>query len=208
MAPFETLTELSQAIAQQVKTITEILDRNGQPQPSFDIDGPITYPPIGEVQEARLLLINSATRLLQLATGPAESVITTFLNVCVYNLKHGKYPLIGQHTGEVRRHDHRRSSSLQGIRKRTTCRLYLISRTRVKDRSPREPTLPLPSLRPCHEPPLRTFAWPYRSHRVLPHRCQSPRNPSAHETGLRVTVSDQCLHFRLVGEIWRQSVCH
>lgn len=78
---FETLSELSETISEQVKILTKQLTQNSLPQPSFHSDGPVTYPPLEDVQIARASLINAARSLLQLATGPAEFVMGSFLNV-------------------------------------------------------------------------------------------------------------------------------
>ena len=77
----DALPELAKTISHQVDTLTAELEKRGYPQPSFKVDGPLNYPPEGEIQVARLGLLDAARKLVQLATGPTDFTVNHFLGV-------------------------------------------------------------------------------------------------------------------------------
>ncbi|KAF2101978.1 S-adenosyl-L-methionine-dependent methyltransferase [Rhizodiscina lignyota] len=73
------LKELSQTIAVQTDILTNALSQHGEPNPSFNVAGPSTYPFIPEVQAARSILVECASKLLQLANGPEDFIVKSSL---------------------------------------------------------------------------------------------------------------------------------
>lgn len=70
----ETLDSLASKISDQSKAITTYLSANGLRAPSFEGNNVAEYPPIPEVQEARLMLIESLMDMLHLAMGGSEYI--------------------------------------------------------------------------------------------------------------------------------------
>ncbi|KAI9838008.1 MAG: hypothetical protein M1819_006162 [Sarea resinae] len=71
------LLDLAAEVSTAAKTISEYLTSQNLPQPSFDADGPATFPvpPSNtEIQRARLALIEASHALHDLAVGPTDSI--------------------------------------------------------------------------------------------------------------------------------------
>ncbi|ETI25769.1 hypothetical protein G647_02543 [Cladophialophora carrionii CBS 160.54] len=84
----EKLAETCLATARQIK---EYLAANKQPQPTFDQDGPSTFPAATpEIQRARLDLRTAARRLYDLASGP-EDIVTWHLYQSCHDLNALRY---------------------------------------------------------------------------------------------------------------------
>lgn len=69
------LEALSWTITKNASIVSQYLDANNLPQPSFDADGPIAVLPNespGAIQQARQNLISAALEILQLAIGPSD----------------------------------------------------------------------------------------------------------------------------------------
>lgn len=73
--PGFSLEELSHAITDNARIVSEYLTSQNLPQPSFRSDGPSTVVPKGfpqRIHEAREKLIAKSLEILQLAIGPSE----------------------------------------------------------------------------------------------------------------------------------------
>lgn len=68
------MKDLAERISSQVDTITQSLDSQSLPQPSFRPDAPGAIPEDGQVQAARIALIEAASELILLAQGPIEYI--------------------------------------------------------------------------------------------------------------------------------------
>lgn len=68
------MRELAESIISQVNTITKFLDGQSIPHPSFRPDAPSALPYDGQVQAARVALIEAANDLILLAQGPSEYI--------------------------------------------------------------------------------------------------------------------------------------
>lgn len=75
------LHKLSSDIQSQVNIINAYLKENDLPQPSFAGDSPSGLPDDSAVQKARLLLIEQASALHNLAIGPADHLRWHMMNV-------------------------------------------------------------------------------------------------------------------------------
>lgn len=70
-----TLAELAHEIQFNVAVIDDYLKKHNLQQPTFDVDSPKELPPDANVQRARMLLIEKATALANLATGSADDLL-------------------------------------------------------------------------------------------------------------------------------------
>lgn len=72
----EDLEQLAEACLATAKAIKDHLASVGKPQPTFDQNGPSKFPDDvpPNIQYARLTLRESAQKLVDLATGPEESL--------------------------------------------------------------------------------------------------------------------------------------
>jgi hypothetical protein len=68
------MKELAECIDSQVNTITKFLDLQSLPHPSFKPGAPSALPEDGQVQKARIALIEAANDLILLAQGPGEYI--------------------------------------------------------------------------------------------------------------------------------------
>jgi hypothetical protein len=66
------LESLAASITANVRTVTEYLNDNKLPQPSFSADGPQEIETQAKAEVARIALIEAANALAHLASGPAE----------------------------------------------------------------------------------------------------------------------------------------
>lgn len=76
------LRELEALISTHVSTIAKFLDANSLPHPSFASNTPAGLPEDATVQGAKFALIEAATDLVQLATGPEDYIKLQALSVC------------------------------------------------------------------------------------------------------------------------------
>ncbi|RYO88689.1 hypothetical protein DL766_004431 [Monosporascus sp. MC13-8B] len=74
------LRKLSTEIQSHVDVIDSYLTKHNLPQPSFAADSPTGLPDTAEVQRARLLLIETASALANLATGSADHLRWHMMN--------------------------------------------------------------------------------------------------------------------------------
>jgi 6-hydroxytryprostatin B O-methyltransferase len=75
----EDLEKLAETCLATAKQIKEYLAANKHPQPTFDQNGPSSFPAATpEIQHARLDLRTAAKRLYELASGP-EDIVTWHL---------------------------------------------------------------------------------------------------------------------------------
>ena len=71
----EDLEKLAEICLSTAKQIKEYLSSNKQPQPTFDQNGPSSFPAATpEIQQVRLDLRTAAKRLYDLASGPDDIV--------------------------------------------------------------------------------------------------------------------------------------
>jgi 6-hydroxytryprostatin B O-methyltransferase len=77
------LQELAAAITSQVSTITQYLEKNGLPQPSFAVEGPRSreFSDNPEIEKAYMELVESASDLLHLALGPEKYLTLSAFSV-------------------------------------------------------------------------------------------------------------------------------
>ncbi|KAF2814831.1 putative O-methyltransferase [Mytilinidion resinicola] len=75
----ENFTELAAQIASSTAIITEYLKKNGLPEPDFTVNSAGGLPPVPEVQEARMNLIDATSKLRHLALGSDELLRTESL---------------------------------------------------------------------------------------------------------------------------------
>ena len=68
------MKDLAESINAQVNIITELLNSQSLPHPSFRPDAPSALPEDAQVQAARTALIEAANDLILLAQGPGEYV--------------------------------------------------------------------------------------------------------------------------------------
>lgn len=76
------LGELVALISTHVSTITKFLDANSLPYPSFAANAPAGLPEDATLQGARFALIEAATDLIHLVTGPEDYIKWQSLEVC------------------------------------------------------------------------------------------------------------------------------
>ena len=79
------LNALASTIAIESKRLAAYIDEHGLPNPSFDVNGPPTFPvPLEDVelQKSRMTLMRAAQDLATLALGPVESLRWQAWNVC------------------------------------------------------------------------------------------------------------------------------
>jgi len=76
-----TLSELAQEVQSHVAVIDKYLKEHNLPQPTFDADSPLELPLDADVQRARMLLIEQASALANLATGAADHLRWHCMNV-------------------------------------------------------------------------------------------------------------------------------
>lgn len=76
-----TLESLAARVADLTTTLTTALQERNSPQPSFSQDAPDLLSPAPEVQNPRLQLVETLTKMLHLATGPTEYLIQQCLLV-------------------------------------------------------------------------------------------------------------------------------
>lgn len=69
---FPSFSELAEEVTKQSSIIKTQLDANSLPYPSFEASASHVLPPLPEIQQARLSLIDAAIKLTQLAIGPDE----------------------------------------------------------------------------------------------------------------------------------------
>jgi hypothetical protein len=72
-----TLASLAENISSNVKIISDLLNDQKLPHPTFSPSGPMKYldgPHLGQLQEARMKLLSSAWALEQLAAGPQDYI--------------------------------------------------------------------------------------------------------------------------------------
>jgi 6-hydroxytryprostatin B O-methyltransferase len=89
------LGELVALISTHVSTITKFLDVNSLPHPSFAVNAPAGLPGDANVQRARFALIEAATDLIHLATGPEDYIKLQSLEVCFILALGGSINLAG-----------------------------------------------------------------------------------------------------------------
>lgn len=81
--PEPTLSALADEIKLQAAAIDEYIQEHNCPRPSFDRDGPRTFPvpeTVSHIQLARYKLMEAAQKLYDLTRSPTESLIhTSFL---------------------------------------------------------------------------------------------------------------------------------
>lgn len=82
-----TFSKLVSDIQAQVDVIDGYLTQHQLPQPSFAPSSPAELPPDANVQRARLMLIETASALENLAIGSADRLRWHFLNVCLPRLR-------------------------------------------------------------------------------------------------------------------------
>jgi hypothetical protein len=78
------LLELAESISHNAKVITDILNEQQLPQPSFAPDSPLKFPEGSDesrLQDARMSLLTSTLALEQLVTGPQDFIIWQSLTV-------------------------------------------------------------------------------------------------------------------------------
>lgn len=76
------LQALAAIISQNANVLATELSAGGQPDPSWDAEAPLDFPPLGrEGADARMALISAATEIIRLATGPTESLRNFYTTV-------------------------------------------------------------------------------------------------------------------------------
>jgi hypothetical protein len=79
------LEQLAEAITQNAHLISSFLRDNVLPQPSFELDAPLSTLPTTApeaISKARQVLMDTAMRIFQLAVGPNEYLPHLALGVC------------------------------------------------------------------------------------------------------------------------------
>lgn len=79
--PQASLTSLAATISEATAAITEILEKQGHPAPSFAQDGPSDYPKLPELMGPRFQLLGAISDLHRLAMGPMDMAFVNPLHV-------------------------------------------------------------------------------------------------------------------------------
>lgn len=76
------LKALADIISKCAGTLSDELTAGNHPDPSWDAEAPLDFPPMGkEGSDARMALISAATELIRLATGPTEAFRNFYTSV-------------------------------------------------------------------------------------------------------------------------------
>jgi uncharacterized protein (DUF885 family) len=81
MDQLQSLTSLSETVAELTKTLTARLAEGGFAQPSFAEYGLAAYPDVPNIVKTRKDLISALQDSLKLITGPTDSVFSTLFSV-------------------------------------------------------------------------------------------------------------------------------
>lgn len=95
-----TITELASTIGETITILNNHLTKNSLPTPSFDVDGPPTYPPLpDEITAARNAALAASHELHCLLLGPTEHLLNNDGNVSSLRIMYNGSGLLirGQH---------------------------------------------------------------------------------------------------------------
>ena len=78
----KTLESLGSAVGELSKNLARQLEALSYPELTSEVDGPMTLPPVPEVQMPRLQLLETLAKLTHLVTGPSDYWLQSGFFVC------------------------------------------------------------------------------------------------------------------------------